>query len=717
MRHLSTGAVFPLKAFLLGVGALAWVANIPSVAAPRPEWIELGKRPGDRMLAEYFRLQVEEIAAGCLKELPTPATFAQWRQEHVKQLREMLGLEPLPERTALQPVITGTVEVEDVVVEKLYFQSLPGLYVTANLYRPKDVREKLPAILYVCGHSQVRKGNVSFGNKCGYRHYGIALARGGYVCLIIDTVQLGEIEGIHHGTYRYGMWWWNNRGYTPAGVEAWNSIRAIDYLQSRPEVDPERIGISGRSGGGAYSWWTAALDERVKAAVPVAGITDLADHVLDGCVEGHCDCMYIVNTYRWDYPMVAALVAPRALLIGNTDDDDIFPEDGVRRLFEKVRKVYAALGAEENCQLALFPGKHEDVAQLQEATLRWFDRHLKKADRPVEVPLPRLLEPEDLKVFTRLPEDQRNTTIHETFVPKAQPPLPGSRQQWQTMMAQWQEALKAKVFRGWPQQPPALEPTLVAESEAEGVRLSIWEFTSQPAIRLRLYVVAPVVDQLPSRVELHVVDEPGWRRWVAALRCAFEEQLLPEAQVDDAVELPAADLTAFQSLQQNLRENNLWMMAFPPRGIGPSAWNPAERKRVQIERRFMLVGQTSDGMRVWDVCRATELLRRMPSIKEVPLTLVGQGPMGVVGLYAAIFQPGVARLEVIQPPTEHRQGPIFLNVERFLDVPQAVAMAADRIPVTLRTTDEKAWDYPQKVLALLGRADHLKIVAEPAAEK
>ncbi|WP_293622412.1 prolyl oligopeptidase family serine peptidase, partial [Salinisphaera sp.] len=63
-----------------------------------------------------------------------------------------------------------------------------------------------------------------------------------------------------------------------------------------PEVDPERIGVTGRSGGGAYSWWVAALDERVKAAVPVAGITSMRNHVIDGCVEGHCDCMYQVNS-------------------------------------------------------------------------------------------------------------------------------------------------------------------------------------------------------------------------------------------------------------------------------------------------------------------------------------------------------------------------------------------------------------------------------------
>ena len=166
---------------------------------------------------------------------------------------------------------------------------------------------------------------MSMGNKTGYQHHGAWFARHGYICLVLDTIQLGELEGAHHGTKRLGMWWWNSRGYTPAGVEAWNGIRALDYLQSRADVDPELIGMTGRSGGGAYTWYTAALDDRIKVAVPVAGITDLHNHVVDGIVKGHCDCMFMVNSYRWDYTKLAALLAPRPLLLSNSDKDTHFP--------------------------------------------------------------------------------------------------------------------------------------------------------------------------------------------------------------------------------------------------------------------------------------------------------------------------------------------------------------------------------------------------------
>lgn len=261
---------------------------------------------GDRLVKEYFASETAKLSEAAFAEIETLEDWTEQREKYRREMNEMFGLDPMPAKTDLNAVITGELQSEEFTVEKLHFQSMPGLYVTANLYRPKNVTEPLPAILYVCGHGRVKVDGISYGNKATYQHHGSWFARNGYVCMIVDTIQLGEIEGMHHGTYRYGKWWWNNRGYTPAGVEAWNAIRAIDYLQSRDDVDGERIGVTGRSGGGASSWWAAALDERVKVAVPVAGITTLYNHIVDGCVEGHCDCMYMVNTYRWDYAKLAA---------------------------------------------------------------------------------------------------------------------------------------------------------------------------------------------------------------------------------------------------------------------------------------------------------------------------------------------------------------------------------------------------------------------------
>ncbi|MCA1964952.1 MAG: acetylxylan esterase [Prosthecobacter sp.] len=348
-------------------------------AAPYPE--KTPDTPGNRMLQSYWERQVHEIElTGGLKDIQKAEDWKAKAPEYRRQLAEMLGLDPMPERTPLQATKTGELAGNGWRVEKMHYQAVPGLYVTANLYLPTQVAKPLPAILYVCGHANVMKNGVSYGNKTGYHHHGIWFARHGYVCLIIDTVQLGEIRGEHHGTYSKGRWWWVSRGYTPAGLEAWAGIRGLDYLETRPEVDKTRFGITGRSGGGAYSWWVAALDERIKAAAPTAGVTSMRNHIVDGCVEGHCDCMFQVNTYRWDYDRLVALVAPRPLLICNTDKDSIFPIDGVFQIHQSVRRIYQMLDADDKLGLQIAEGPHKDLQPLHIGAFHWFERHLKGAD-------------------------------------------------------------------------------------------------------------------------------------------------------------------------------------------------------------------------------------------------------------------------------------------------------------------------------------------------
>ncbi|MCS5629210.1 MAG: alpha/beta hydrolase family protein, partial [Pirellulaceae bacterium] len=157
---------------------------------------------GDAMIAKYFAQQTSAIEDRWLAGIKTKEDWLSQREKHLTQLKDMLGLNPFPQKTPLNAVITGTTKHESFRVEKIHFQSRPGLYVTGNLYVPHEIDNKLPAILYVCGHGQVKINGVSYGAKAHYQHHGAWFARNGYVCLTIDTLQLGEIEGIHHGTYR-----------------------------------------------------------------------------------------------------------------------------------------------------------------------------------------------------------------------------------------------------------------------------------------------------------------------------------------------------------------------------------------------------------------------------------------------------------------------------------------------------------------------------------
>jgi len=654
--------------------------------------------PADRMLSEYFQSETKKLQDGCLSDIKTLEEWKAKRPVYKQQLLEMLGLDPLPEKTPLKATTTGTGEQEQFTVENLHFQSLPGLYVTANLYIPKGLTKPVPAVLYVCGHGGVKKDGVSYGCKVSYQHHGEWFARNGYVCLTIDTLQLGEIEGIHHGTYRYNMWWWNCRGYTPAGVEAWDCIRALDYLETRKEVDANRIGVTGRSGGGAYSWWIAAIDDRIKVAVPVAGITDLQNHVVDGCVEGHCDCMFIVNTYRWDYPLVAALVAPRPLLISNSDKDTIFPLDGVLRVHEKVRRIYKLYGAEKNLGLQITEGPHKDTQELRTHAFVWFNRFLKGEDSVIRVPAEPLLQPQQLRVFEKLPTDEINTKIQETFVPMASPcSVPQSKEEWAALRDGWMKALREKVFRGWPTDREAgpLDVDQVFTAQADGVRLTAYDFNSQPNVRLRFFLMGLTDLADPKGVTLTVLDESTWTQWLSGMRVKFADRL-------GVYSLPEADPAGFEALQGMLKSERSLFAFLCPRGIGATAWTGDEKKQTQIRRRFMLLGQTLDGMRVWDIHRTIQALGQIPEIRGMAPAILARGNMAGVALYASLFDPQIVRLSLVDLPATHRDGPIFLNVLRYLDMPQAVALAAERTSFVFGGRNEAVWQFATSVAENLG---------------
>ena len=646
---------------------------------------------GDQMIAAWFEAETEKLADRCLAGIDSRQKWEAVREAYRRQLLEMLGLDPLPERTDLKATITGQVDGGEFVVEKLHFQSRPGLYVTANFYLPKQRQGRLPAILYVCGHGASKKNGISYGNKVTYQHHGVWFARHGYACLTIDSLQLGEIEGIHHGTYNHGLWWWNNRGYTPAGVEAWNCVRALDYLQSRQEIDPERLGVTGRSGGGAYSWWIAAIDERIKAAVPVAGITDLENHVVDGCVEGHCDCMFMVNTHRWDYPLVAAMVAPRPLLIGNSDADRIFPLDGVMRTYEKAKRIYELYGAGDKIAVNITEGGHKDTPELRLPAFRWFDRHLRGTERELEDSAEKPFPPEQLKVFSELPEDQQNSEIHETFGPAApKAAVPRSAAEWERMCNDWRQALEKKVFHGWPEEPGPLNVRELTVAERDGLRFRVFEFTSQPAVRLRLYLVEPVAGRKPERVVLQVLDQAGWNDLLAVMGTRFEAELKEET-------LPQRNEQAAAEWKRAILEGKHALAYAVPRGVGPTLWNQDGRKQAQIRRRFMLLGQALDSMRVWDARRAVQALRALPQLGDVPLVVQGRGISAGVVLYASLFEADLAAVELEQLPDSHRDGPVFLNVRRFLDISQVLAMAAERSMVRVRPSSAAATGYAAAV--------------------
>ncbi|APZ90814.1 Acetyl xylan esterase (AXE1) [Fuerstiella marisgermanici] len=663
---------------------------------------------GNPELANYFENEVTKLEQQ--NSLLKYKTLEEWEQAKPKlraDLFDMLGMNPLPERTPLDVKITGTVEHEDFIVEKLHFQSMPGLYVTGNFYRPKKIEERLPTVLYVCGHARVRDGDISFGNKAGYQHHGAWFARNGYTCLTIDTIQLGEILGIHHGTYRHNRWWWNSRGYSPAGVEAWNCMRALDYLETRPEVDKERFGVTGRSGGGAYSWWISALDDRIKCAIPVAGITNLRNHVVDGCVEGHCDCMYMVNTYRWDYAKVAALVAPRPLLISNSDKDSIFPLEGVVAVHREVRHIYDLYEKPRQLGLHITEGPHKDTQELRIHAFRWLNRWLKNDEGLISITAEKLFEPAQLKVFETLPADERVTSIDEDFAPQSQPADARHLKRILDHQKEWTEQsladLKNQSFAAWPKDSELPTTEAVTESKplklskqilngdqsAQGMRL---HFESQASVPLFVDVIVPVGSDagegdLQSKisdlkaVKLVILNDQQWNN--------YKQQCLAEA--DSKAE--GDDIAA--EIKEHIKSGSA-VAVFCPRGVGPHAWTGDERKQIQIRRRFQLIGTTADAMRVWDIRSALSLLRaQSPKLQNV--VVEGEGTSGWLALTAILFSGDGVEGQFSKLNTTRDEFPIYLNASRTLAPADFVALALRKSRVRIDKSDKDLSQFIDKL--------------------
>ena len=248
---------------------------------------------GDAMIEKYLgpgRRPARQ--GGCSRPTATRDEWEAIRPRLKAELFQMLGLWPVPERTPLHATVTGTLEREGpVVIEKLHFQSRPGLYVTGNLYRPRA----RPA-------ASCRPSSTSAGMRAGAatatRRPSRTTACGSPATAMSPCSSTrfssARSPASHHGTYNLGRWWWQAVGYTPAGVECWNGIRAIDYLLTRPDVDPARIGVTGISGGGADH----LLDRRGRRPRGRGRAHQRHErpgdrYVSHKVINGHCDCMFM----------------------------------------------------------------------------------------------------------------------------------------------------------------------------------------------------------------------------------------------------------------------------------------------------------------------------------------------------------------------------------------------------------------------------------------
>lgn len=286
---------------------------------------------------------------------------------------------PFPDKTPLNAKVTGTLKRDTYDVEKVIFESRPQFFVIANLYVPHAAKgKKLPGVVGSCGHSHTGKAEPA------YQSFAQGLARMGYVVLIFDPIGQGErlqyahVEKDHRPGVGVGEHLLAGNQQFLVGEffgswRAWDGIRALDYLLSRPEVDPRHVGITGNSGGGTMTTWLCAVESRWTMAAPACFVTTMRRNLENELPQDTEQCPPHALALGLDHSDFLACMAPKPVVI-LAKEKDYFDVRGAEEAYRRLRHLYGLLGSEDNVKLHIGPSGHGYSIENREAMYQWFNK-------------------------------------------------------------------------------------------------------------------------------------------------------------------------------------------------------------------------------------------------------------------------------------------------------------------------------------------------------
>jgi cephalosporin-C deacetylase-like acetyl esterase len=523
----------------------------------------------------------------------------QERQQYIRRtLLDAIG--GFPAKTPLNAKITGGFMRDGYRVEHLIFESQPKFYVTANVYVPTNVDPPFPAVLGVAGHSATGKAIAT------YQHAWIGMVKRGFLVIAFDPPGQGERSeyfdaatgksSVGIGTAEHNMAGAQTllTGATFARYEIWDGIRAFDYLLTRKDVDPKRIGVAGNSGGGTQSAYLAVFEPRLAASVISCYMTNwskLWTKPGPQDAEQNFPGFLSAGLNFGDF-MIAFAPKPVTMLTGIRD---YFPIDGARETYAEVKRVFDVADASGRAGYFEYDDEHGWHKPRREATYRWLTKFLQgKDDDGIEPPI----TPEPENLLNATPTGQVSTSFGGETVQSLN--------------------LKAaeKFFAG---------RTAARISSPEKLRAVI-------ARRLNLPARAGTPNVTVVRPDALLIEtEPGIRIPALLYRPSSG------GKHPAVIYLNSAGKDADPKTIESMAQTHL-VLAIDARGWGESAPDRSSR----LAQRAMLIGRPLPGMQVYDVLRVFDYLVTRPDVDPTRVSLTGIGNGGIIALCAGALEPKIS---------------------------------------------------------------------------
>lgn len=627
----------------------------------------------DKMLNTYLMQQMHRQYAGrsnrVQQAMQSVSSVQAYQQQLRASYRQLLGV--LPEKTPLQPTVTGILRQDGYHIEKIIYQSFPKHHVTASLYVPAG-NGPFPGVLLFCGHEAEAKATPS------YQQTAILFARQGFMVLMIDPVSQGERHQLTDSTGQPSTRGGTTEhtllntaaamvGSSVAAYELWDNERGLDYLLSRKEVDTTRIGCLGNSGGGTQTAYFMAFENRIKVAAVCSYITTRErTFELSGPLDG---CVQIPNEGKYGLEITdyMHLLAPKPLLVlaGRYDFVDY---TGAEQAYNEAKQCYTTLGAPERIELFTVDDGHGISQPKREAAARWFRRWLYQDDKPVQEGALAVLPATALNC-TGSGELNNSIsgeiTLQQHFLQTATT-LAARRMQFQRTVTKkaftdtLQQLLGIHVRRNKVQ----VERAGTGQQQEWAYEKLLLRSENEPP--LPFILMRPPGNSVVQKVVICMNDE--------GKRTLLDSTVLLQSYLQKGYAVLLPDL----------------------RGIGETADGAAFNHPKFYNREYrnvmssLHIGRPLIGQRVTDLLLLLDYLQSDQEFQKTRIDIKASGATALVALHAAVIDPRINRLQIDQYPDsfitmirrimkKDQYSNIIPGALQYYDVPDLVRMMDKRV--------------------------------------